>query len=463
MTQLLSRRKFLAVSSALALPSSLTAADSPALKLSTFVEEVTCPIGHPCMGGGIRPATSIGDPLFVHGFVLQGAGKPIAYAAVDWCEIRSAAYDRWRSAIAEAIGTDRERVLVSALHQHDAPIADLEAQRLLNKYEALGSICNLGFHEKTVRQVAAAAKKSLALTHRVTHVGAGEARVEKVASNRRYIDVDGKVHYNRMSRTTDPKIRDADEGTIDPFLKALSFWNDDKALLVMYAYATHPMSHYGGGEVSADFVGLARKRMQAAHPDVFQFYVSGCSGNVTAGKYNDGAPGNRQVLADRIYKAMKDAFAATKRSRIEQVEFRTVPLKLEARSGTGFSEKELLDRLKEEPQDKLGFRQCLAALGLSWRKRVATGQPIDVPVIDFGGAAVLLLPAESYVEFQLAAQKARPDNFILVAGYGECGPGYIPIERAWDENDGNLSDWCWVEPGSEKKMRETIEKALKKQ
>jgi hypothetical protein len=34
------------------------------------------------------------------------------------------------------------------------------------------------------------------------------------------------------------------------------------------------------------------------------------------------------------------------------------------------------------------------------------------------------------VEFQLAAQKAKPDGFVLVAGYGECGPGYIPIERA---------------------------------
>ena len=33
-------------------------------------------------------------------------------------------------------------------------------------------------------------------------------------------------------------------------------------------------------------------------------------------------------------------------------------------------------------------------------------------------------------------------------------PGYIPIERAWKENDGNLSDWCWVNPGSEKRMTE---------
>ena len=55
-----------------------------------------------------------------------------------------------------------------------------------------------------------------------------------------------------------------------------------------------------------------------------------------------------------------------------------------------------------------------------------------------------------------------PEKNIVVAGYGECGPGYIPIDRAWEENDGNLSDWCWIDPGSEKKLRGAIEKALKK-
>src|SRR5204862_6708947 len=105
-----------------------------------------------------------------------------------------------------------------------------------------------------------------------------------------------------------------------------------------------------------------------------------------------------------------------------------------------------MDRLKN---DKRPFGQCLAALGLSWRKRVESGQAIDVPVIDLGVAQFLLLPAEAYVEFQLFAQQVRPKVPTLVSGYGECGPGYIPIERAWKEVDVNLNDWCWVNPGSE--------------
>src|SRR5262249_26922957 len=147
--------------------------------------------------------------------------------------------------------------------------------------------------------------------------------------------------------------------------------------------------------------------------------------NVTAGKYNDGAPENRPVLAARIESAMAEAWRTTKRAPLERIDFRSTPLKLEARSGKGFSEKELLDRLKH---DKRPFGQCLAALGLSWRKRIEAGRAIDLPVIDFGSAQFLLLPAEAYVEFQLFAQKVRPRVFTVVAGYGECGPGYIPIE-----------------------------------
>ena len=446
------RREALA---ALPLASLVGAADPPKLTLSTFSAEVTCPVGHPLMGGGIAPAKEVIDPLFAHGFVLRGAGKPVAVVAVDWCELRHGAYEAWRTEIAAAVGTDPMRVMVSCLHQHDAPVADLEAEELLRKHGNGASICDPEFHAKTVERVAAAAKA--ARFRPVTHVGTGQAAVEGVSSNRRYLDESGRVRFDRGSATRDPKARAADGGTIDPHLKTLSLWDGDTPLLALSAYATHPMSYYGRGGVSADFVGMARKRRQAHAPDVFQMYVSGCSGNVTAGKFNDGAADNRPFLADRIHKAMAAAWKNTKRTPLGDVTFRSVPLMLEARSSKGFSADELTARLKGDPRP---FGRCLAALGLSWRKRVESGKPIDLPVLNLGGAALVLLPAESYVEYQLLAQKLRPELFVVVAGYGECGPGYIPTERAWQEHDTNLGDWCWVNPGSEKRMDDALRKAL---
>lgn len=434
-----------------------TAQDAAPLTLSTFTTEVTIPIGHPCMGGGITPAKEVLDPLYAHGFVLRGAGRPVAVVAVDWCEIRNAAYDRFRAKIAAAVGTDPVRVMLTALHQHDAPIVDVAAQQLLEEHKTGAAICDLAFFEKATTAVADAAAAALKTARRVTHIGTGRARVEQVASNRRYVDDAGAVHYNRMSATRDAKIRAAGEGTIDPELKLLSFWDGDAPLAGLSAYAVHPMSFYGRGGVTSDFVGHARRRLQADTPGALQLYASGCSGNVTAGKFNDGDPANRPVLADRMYRAMAAAWRDTRKVPATVPQFRAVPLTLEARGGAGYTERELMTRLTTDPRP---FGRCLAALGLSWLKRTTVGVPIDLPVLDFGGAVLTVLPAESYVEFQLLAQAARPNDFVLVAGYGECGPGYIPVERAWAENDGNLSDWCWVARGSEARMAAAIRRAL---
>ncbi len=450
-----SRRDFLATS-AVAIAGTAQSAP-PKLTVATFSEEVTPPIGHPCMGGGIAPVKEVIDPLFANGFILEGAGEPIAVVAVDWCEIRNDAYDRWREVIAQAIGTKRERVMVMALHQHDAPIADLTAQKFLTDANAKGAICDVAFHEKTVQRVAKAAKACRAKARPVTHVGTGQAKVAELASNRRYLSESGQVRYDRMSATRDPKIRAGEEGLVDPYVKTLSLWNGEVPLVAASAYAIHPMSFYGKGGVSSDFVGLARRLRQADEPKTFQMYLSGCSGNVTAGKYNDGATANRMALGQKLHDAMRDAWKNTTKQPIDMCSFKSVPLKLEARSGAGFSEADLMKKLKDDGKP---FGQCLAALGLSWRKRVEAGQPIDVCAIDFGGPALLLMPAESYVEFQLAAQAVRPKGFVVTAGYGESGPGYIPTEKAWKENDGNLSDWCWVDPGSEEKMKRAIAAVL---
>ena len=279
-----------------------------------------------------------------------------------------------------------------------------------------------------------------------------------IASNRRFIADDGAISFGRMSATGDPRVRAKPEGTIDPWLKTLSFWEEEQPVAALSFYAVHPMSYYGKGGVSADFVGIARQRRQADDPRVFQIYATGCAGNVTAGKYNDGSPENRSLLAERLYVAMRAAGEATRRHPLREIEFRTVPLRLEPRTAPGFTPADLIWRLTN---DRRPFGQCLAALGLSWRERAAAGRALTVPVIDFGGAHLLLLPAETYIEYQLLAQRLRPDSFVAVAGYGDCAPGYIPTEKHWSEADSNLADWCWIAPGAEPALTAALEAALR--
>src|SRR5207237_1049208 len=162
----------------------------------------------------------------------------------DWCEVRNESLDRWKSALAEAAGTQPERVMVSTIHQHDAPVADLDAERILRAHGAKGTVCDIDFHETAVKRVAAALRESLPGAEPRTHIGIGQAKVVQVASNRRYTTPDGTPHFNRMSRTTSAVARAADEGVIDPWLKTLSFWNGDTAIAAISVYAVHPMSFY---------------------------------------------------------------------------------------------------------------------------------------------------------------------------------------------------------------------------
>src|SRR5262249_47288502 len=153
--------------------------------------------GHPLMGGGIAPARKVDDPLFAHGLVLTGAGKPVVLAAIDWCEIRNDAYARWRAALAEGAGATAARVLGCGGHQPDGPVADLGAERLLRAAKAKGSVCDPAFHDKAVRRVARAVRAGMKSPRRLTHLGIGQAKVEKVASNRRYLLPGGKVAFGR--------------------------------------------------------------------------------------------------------------------------------------------------------------------------------------------------------------------------------------------------------------------------
>lgn len=425
-------------------------------RIATFEAEVTPPIDHPLLASMCPPAKAIEAKLWAKGVVLHGDEKPVVLVSVDWCEIRNDAYDRWRDVLAKAAGTIRERVLVSAIHQHDAPLADLAAQRILEARGITTNVIDLKFHEGVVQRVANAIRE--ADTQPVTHLGTGQAKVERIASNRRYPGPEGKPRYDRGSATRNIFAIEAPEGTIDPFAKALSFWNGDQPVAVLHSYATHPMSFYRTGRVNPDFPGFARDRMQQEFPDALHIYFSGAAGNVTAGKYNDGKPDNRPRLTDRLYAGLKSSWQATKKQRLRKIGFHSSKLYFKPRETGGYSRADLERKLENAKRARDASH---AAMGLSWRDRAEKKkQPIDVPVVDFGNTAFILLPGESYIEYQLYAQGVRANDFVMVAAYGESAPGYIPLEMHWREKDSNLNSWCWVAEGSEERYKNAIKKAL---
>jgi hypothetical protein len=427
-------------------------------RLATFTIDATIPLNHRCMGVLPTKSKKIVDPLFVHGMALLGNEKPIVICAIDWCEVRNGAYDQWRAALAKAAGTSVERVLVCSLHQHDAPVTDLDAAKILEQVGLAGELYDVAFHEATVARAAKALKDAVDQARPITHFGIGKAKVHQVASNRRVVHPDGRVSFSRGSRSGSSKFHSqAPDGLIDPYIRTIRFYAGDKPLLSLHSYATHPMSYYGRGGVTSDFVGLARERRLRDDNSIRQIYVSGCSGDVTAGKYNNGSQESREALTDRMYDAIVRSEANAKRIPLSQVALRNTKLSLPFHPKAALKAEAL--EAKVNNKDLRVEDRILAAMGLASRRRVAKGQLIDFPCVDLGAAQIVLFPGESFVGYQRMAQEMAPHSFVMSIGYGECWPGYVPTKAAFDDKFGD--NWLWVGPGSEAQIRGALKRVLK--
>ena len=354
--------------------------------------------------------------------------KPIVLCAVDWVGISGKGHEAWRKALADAAGTSPDRVAVHCLHQHDAPGFDPSAEELMAERGQPGQGYLPGFDEEVFARAASAIKQALSQPKAVTHLGLGKAEVKGVASNRRVLGPDGKVRHIRWSKTLDPEARAAPEGIIDPAVRVISLWNGDQPVTVLSYYATHPQSYYGKGGVSCDFVGIARRLRDEAQPGVFFVHFNGAAGNVTAGKYNDGSPENRPALARRLADGMAAAQAdsAAHKTPISaaDVSWRVLPVALPV--APWIAENELAKEFAAHP--------TFARAGdLAWARRRRQGQTIDLTELRLGRARILHMPGELFVEYQLFAQRLRPDLFVAMAAYGDYSPGYIGTRLAYTQ------------------------------
>jgi len=408
----------------------LGAAQKP-LRIATFKVDATPPTGTPLCDGLVIPSVRVDDPLTARGIILLSDEKPIVLFAIDWVGIANGGHDLWRETLAKAAGTTPDRVAVHALHQHDAPGFDTTAEEILSKHGLAGKLYNPAFGQQTLERAAQALRLAIKKPVKVTEIGLGRAKVDQVASNRRLLGPDGKVKYVRYTATRDPVIRAEPEGTIDPYVWLIAFWNGNRPLASLTYYATHPQSHYGKGAVTCDFPGLARGLREGELAKVAHIHFNGAGGNVTAGKYNDGAPENRMVLARRLAEGMKSAWENQKKSAVNgsDVRWKVVPVSLPL---GGRTDEKQLEAIIDDTNQKEAER-LRAGRDLAYLSRVRAGRKIELTSLKIGPGFVVHMPGELFIEYQLAAQNTRPDEFVTMAAYGEYGPGYIGTRIAYSQ------------------------------
>ncbi len=431
------------------------AATSP-LRLAVFDIDATPPVGSLLAYDPVTNQWDLG--LRARGVVLLGGGEPVVLCALDWIGIANGGHDAFRQALARGAGTSPGRVAVHTLHQHDAPECDFSAEEILKKAGWDARQYEGDFQRRVIADLERAVQAALPGAQPVTHLGLGEARVEKVASNRRIFGSNGKVRAVRYTACPDPDLRAEPEGTIDPAVSLVSFWNGERVLAVMSYYATHPQSYYRTGIPNPDFPGLARFLRQLALPAALHVHFNGAGGNIGAGKYNDGAPTNRLVLAERLAEGMRRAWEQTQREPIAAGDVHWMTERVALPPAKHLSVEKLEAQLKNRDPT---FLTRGGATRLAWLRRCQAGERIEVSCLTLGRARVLNLPGELFVEYQLAAKAQRPDLFVAVAAYGDYAPWYIGTARAYAEGGYETGpDASNVAPEAEDVLMGAIRKLL---
>jgi len=392
------------------------AADPP--RVATFECDITPPLGQPLFSGDLL--TTVAEPLLAKGVVLESDGKRVVLCALDWCMVSNGTHLSMRRRLADAVGATPDDVAVQALHQHNAPMADIDAQRLLAQHGDATAHVDPEWLTAIERRMADAARAAVARLAPFDRVGTGQGKVERVASNRRLRDAQGRIRSR--SSLAPPALRELPEGTIDPLVRTVTFAAADKPLVRLHYYATHPQVKYNDGVATSDFVGMAREDLEDRE-GVFQIYFTGCGGDITVGKYNDGTPAARRAFADRLLTGMTAAIDATVYRPVDGVAWRTAAVVLPRRDDADFTAKVCLERIRD-PKSSPVQKLYRSAMRVSSLHRAA--EPIVIGCLEAGDARILHLPGEPLVDFQLMAQRICPQHFVAVAGYGDNTTGYIP-------------------------------------
>ena len=187
-------------------------------------------------------------------------------------------------------------------------------------------------------------------------------------------------------------------------------------------------------------------------------YFTGCGGNVTAGKYNDGSDEAKVQMTNRLVAGMKEAIRATQKTPVSEISWKTTEVRFAPRTEPEFAEAGFRKAIADPKAPTA--KRLKAALSLAWYERVKARPGVDLSCLTLGPVYIVHLPGEPFVEYQLYAVGLRPDDFVAVAGYGECGPGYVCTDKALTEGGYEPTE-SLVGPPTERLLKAAIADLLR--
>ena len=381
--------------------------------------DITAPVGTPLAGFAARDHGSEGlhDSLHCKALVLDDGVTRLCLITNDLIGLSAELVGRIREQIERATGIPGANVMLSCSHTHSGPqIRDEDLAAVL------------------ARQIAGAAVVASA-NLQPARLGSARGPVQ-VGINRREVR-DGQMVLGRNP-----------DGPVAPYVDVIRV--DDAAgrpLAILCAHACHPVTRASDSYlISADYPGQAQAIVEQVHCGATAMFAQGCSGNINSEPVGGSWEDVRRLgtmLAGEVLK-VREEIVTTDDVRLAAAEemvglpCERLPELAKIEAELAAAEEKLAAAAASGPATSA---HTLRAFRDTWAKLQAMKQrgeelpPYDFPVQGFavGEVAILGLPGEAFVDYQLHADAVSPFGQTLTLGCTNGSGAYIPTATALGE------------------------------
>ena len=394
--------------------------------------EITPSTGVPLWGFSDRksPATGTLDPLYARVLVLEAGGQSLAIISVDLGRPFGPTSLAW---LRNAIRADATSLIVAATHTHSAPVVQ-------DEYPARPPAWESAALQKIANAVREAHKH---LTNAQIGTGYGSAFI---GHNRLRVNPDGKVSWFERNLTEVPT------APVDGTVSVLRIDDTDgQPLAIVVNYACHPVIFGSDNfQYSADFPAAMTKTVEAAFDGKpLCFFLQGAPGDINP--YYAVTPIEQAAVETRDRAGQ---ILGTETVRIAK----EIHTRGDSQSDLQFAEDSLSMRLRWNP-DK--WREAnIAVFGSTGAdpfspKLDEIRLPVATVLINHK-IAILSMPGEPFVEYQISWRQRCPVPDAFFIGYANGYNGYFPtIRSATLGGYGAANPATWVEIGAGDRMVDT--------
>ena len=369
--------------------------------------------------GRKKPSQGGHDPLRARALVLDDGSARLALITSDIISLPFETVDELKAMLADECDLAPERVMVNCSHTHSGPTTSRES--------SMGGTdgCYMAVLLRTLAGAVKMAQDGLA----PARIGAARTDVQ-IGINRRERTPDGDT---KLGRNPDLPVA--------PYVDVFRVDGEDgRPRAILFSHACHPVTMAADNYlISADYPGRAQEVVEAVFVGAQAMFAQGCAGNINSepvGGTFDDVYRLGSVLGGAVVKAAASVETRADVSLRWSWERLDLPLQDPPPAEEAQAALEQARAALREAEAGGDPTQVRIHTGLvNWNERVwnlakdgATGLKMryDVQAFAIGDYALVGLPGEVFVEYQLNIEAASPFAHTTVLGVTNGCPCYIP-------------------------------------